>query len=351
MKKKIFLVALVLILTSVTALAVWQWDNIVAVVDGIRYDDEQIAQKAAMSVQKVDQYFEDNHLNKVTPMTPEQEEALQNGEITSEDAVKIMTGQLTLEEAKEANAVKENNSATDGITDEKHDDTDKEYKSDSNEESADKSGVNAKEDNTDIKSDSTAGSDDNSKKSESDSSVKSENEYNSPEPDKKPEEIKEKPDKKQPETVAKPDAVSDEYNKNTTVNSSDNGDTGKTESVSPSGGSDVDSIISSKVAELYVIKSNFYSQFNSRYSQVRNEFHKRPVSEQTRAHVAAVVRSYMSEGLAMERECDAQVEAILSELSGLLSRAGRDQSLVDSIRSAYNSEKSALKSRLVNKYF
>lgn len=334
MKKKIFLVALVLILTSVTALAVWQWDNIVAVVDGIRYDDEQIAQKAATSVQKVDQYFEDNQLNKVTPMTPEQEEALQNGEITSEDAVRIMTGQLTLEEAKEANIIEEKHSSTDGAHDK---------------ESVD----------TDNRSDSLSGSDEDNRKSESDSSVGTDNAYNFSKPEKEAEakgkqpEPVANPDEKQTEPDIKQDVDSAESNKSTKEKESSpgSGDADKAESVTPSGESDLDSMISAKVAELYVIKSNFYAEFNSKYNAVRSAFLARPASEITKANRAATVRSYMSEGLAMERECDAQVEAVLSELSGLLRSAGRDQSLVDSIRSAYNSEKSALKSRLVNKYF
>ena len=53
----------------------------------------------------------------------------------------------------------------------------------------------------------------------------------------------------------------------------------------------------------------------------------------------------------MERECDSQVEAILSELKVLLKQAGRDESLVEFIRSAYDSEKSAMKSSLISKYF
>lgn len=334
MKKKIFLVVLVFILSSATALAVWQWDNIVAVVDGIRYDDEQIAQKAATSAQKVDQYFEDNQLNKVTPMTPEQEEALQNGEITSEDAVRIMTGQLTLEEAKEANIIEEKHSLTDGAHDK---------------ESVD----------TDNRSDSLSGSDEDKKKSEPDSSVGTDKANNSSKPEKEPEDKEEKtepvakPNEKQPEPDIKQGVQSAEGNKSTAEieSSTGSGDTDKAESVTPSGEGDLDSMISAKVAEMYVIKSNFYAEFNSKYNAARSAFLARPTSERTKANLAATVRSYMSEGLAMERECDAQVEAILSELSGLLSRAGRDQSLVDSIRSAYNSEKSALKSRLVNKYF
>ena len=84
---------------------------------------------------------------------------------------------------------------------------------------------------------------------------------------------------------------------------------------------------------------------------MRAEYLARPKSERTKANHGAVVKSYISEGMAMEKECDARVEKILSELSVLLKDAGRDQSLISSIRNAYNDEKNSMKSRLINKYF
>ena len=53
----------------------------------------------------------------------------------------------------------------------------------------------------------------------------------------------------------------------------------------------------------------------------------------------------------MENRYDAQVDTIIAELKQLLTEAGRDTELADSIREAYNQEKKAKKAQLINKYF
>jgi hypothetical protein len=59
----------------------------------------------------------------------------------------------------------------------------------------------------------------------------------------------------------------------------------------------------------------------------------------------------MGEGVAMEKRYDAQVDTIIAELKQLLTEAGRDTELADSIREAYDQEKKAKKAQLINKYF
>ena len=53
----------------------------------------------------------------------------------------------------------------------------------------------------------------------------------------------------------------------------------------------------------------------------------------------------------MEKECDAEVDAILKEVKALLKKAGREDTLTDNIKKAYEAEKKSMKARLINKYF
>lgn len=114
---------------------------------------------------------------------------------------------------------------------------------------------------------------------------------------------------------------------------------------------DYETLISEKVAELYAIKANYYAEFNAYWASAKAEFLARPVEEHTQANVAAVVRSRMSEGFAMEDRYDVQVDQVVSELTELLKAAGRDTALATSVKNAYISEKKAEKARIIAKYF
>ena len=315
---------------SVTAaMAAWQWDNITAVIDGIRYDEEQLNEKKDNEIKKVDDYFEQNNLDKVTPLTQEQEQALQSGEITEKDAIDIMTGKISLEEAKEKNLSEEKPAQTDNATVSEKSEADADSATDKD------SSKPVSQQKEKAKTDSVAKQDVSKQKTDSDTaSDKSSDSASKPEISQSQKENNNTTEKPE-QNVVQNDKVAEFENKDQTSQSSSN----------------YDSLISSKVAELYVIKSNFYSSFNSQYSAARSAFLALPKSERTKANLAATVKSYMSVGLAMEKECDAQVEAILSELTSLLKQAGRDLSLVQSIRNAYNSEKSSFKSSLISKYF
>ena len=114
---------------------------------------------------------------------------------------------------------------------------------------------------------------------------------------------------------------------------------------------DYETLISEKVAEMYAIKANYYSEFNAYWAKAKADFLARPVEEHTQENVAAVVKDKMDEGLAMEKRYDAQIEVVLSELTELLKAAGKNIDLVDTIRNAYVAEKKAEKARIMKKYF
>lgn len=274
-KLKIFLIVIAVIVAIVSAVAIWQWENISAFIDGVSLDETEIAQKSEQSEKEVVNYLENNNIGTVRPMTDEETAALNNNEITKSDATKIMTGQLTLEEAKANKAETDKN--------------------------------------------------------------QSEN---------KPEQPQNKPSDNKPS------------DNNTTANNSQEGKqeqnnqtTKPEEQPSTDENVDYDTLISEKVAELYVIKANYYAEFGSYWAAARAEFLARPVEEHTQANLAATVKSYMSQGLAMEDRYDAQVDEVVAELTELLKAAGRDTELATAVKTAYINEKKAEKARIINRYF
>lgn len=278
--KIVLLVLLLVIIGAVAALGIWQWQNINAVVDGIRYDENQLEEKAQQSEKDVTEYLENNNIGTIRPLTEEEAAAVTSGEITEKDAVKISTGKMTLEQAKE-NKIQQDKAEQE----------------------------------------------------------KAEQQTSKPEETKPSQKTEEKPVQK-PDEEAKPSEPTPSESEEQPVEEEE------PEEI------DYDTLISEKVAQLYIVKANFYAEFNAAWAAEKAKYLAIPKSERRGyAQIAEIVKSKMGEGVAMEKRYDAQVDTIIAELKQLLTEAGRDTELADSIREAYNQEKKAKKAQLINKYF
>lgn len=270
-KSKIALCIIGAAVVALGAAAYVQRDNISALIDGMRYTDEDLDSQLVSSEESVKDYMKDNQLGEIKMLTQEEEAALVSGEISQQDAVKIMTGAITLDEAKNN---KENESAQTGTP----------------------SGNQAADGSTGGGQAATGGN------------------------------------------TAAPAAPSDN-------GSTENPSAPETPAV------DYDTLISEKVAELYVVKANFSSQLASMKKAAENEFDACPKEEQTEAKKLEIIKSKISGASALEKQCDAQVATIVADLRSLLAEAGRDTALADKINEAYNKEKKVMKAKYVNKYF
>lgn len=96
--KKILLAVLIIILVLIGYFAYVQWNNINAVVDGLRLDEEQLQQNTEAVKTEVNDYMKENQLEEIRELNEEEEKALNDGKIDDVDAVKIMTGKTTLDD-------------------------------------------------------------------------------------------------------------------------------------------------------------------------------------------------------------------------------------------------------------
>ena len=85
--KKITLGIVSVILLAVISLTVWQWDNINALYLYAKTSGEEIQQLTNDTAKKKEELLEKYEGIPVTDLTPEQEKAVMNGEMTIEDAV------------------------------------------------------------------------------------------------------------------------------------------------------------------------------------------------------------------------------------------------------------------------
>lgn len=270
-KSKIALCVVGAVVIAAGAVAYVQRDNISALIDGMRYSDEDLDSQLVSTEESVKDYMKDNDLGEIKMLTQEEEAALVSGEISQQDAVKIMTGAMTLDEAK-------NNKGSESA------------------QTGTPSDNKTAGGNSDGGQTATGGN------------------------------------------TAAPAAPSDGGNAQE-----------PSEPTTPA--VDYDTLISEKVAELYVVKANFSSQLASMKKAAENEFDSYPKEERTDAKKLEIIKSKISGASALEKQCDAQVAVIVADLKSLLAEAGRDTALADKINEAYNQEKKVMKAKYVNKYF
>ena len=103
MKKKIIAFSIVGVLVAALIVAgVWQWDNIVSLVNSVRYSETQISKKLEHNNEKLQKMVDNTeYINIRGGLTPEEEHALASGEITVEDAVNLVRGSTSLEQIRE----------------------------------------------------------------------------------------------------------------------------------------------------------------------------------------------------------------------------------------------------------
>lgn len=141
-------------------------------------------------------------------------------------------------------------------------------------------------------------------------------------------------------------------NKNQTVGKSEN-NTESNQSGSAQNGESAGSAQSQDSAQLkklfarvYLLRSNFTGRLNSLIAQAKAEIS----SPEAEGNALSIANKYYGMGTALEGECDAQMDSLLSQINDELVRTGGDTSVVSQIKTAYQNEKSLTKSALMDKY-
>ncbi len=108
--------------------------------------------------------------------------------------------------------------------------------------------------------------------------------------------------------------------------------------------------VSELVAQMYVLKSSFISKLDALAAQAIAEYSATPAAQRTSSWKTSKMTKFTSMASVLEAECDAQVEGIITELRAELKKNGGDMSLINTIRSTYDSEKQIKKAYYLNKY-
>ncbi len=92
-KTKIWLTVLLIVLVCVACVAYTQRDNISAFIDSFRYSQEEVINKLEENKESIQKFVDETPEVTVRDLTEQEAQALNDGELTEEDAVKILTGQ------------------------------------------------------------------------------------------------------------------------------------------------------------------------------------------------------------------------------------------------------------------
>lgn len=293
---------MLIVLVGAVALAIWQWDNIQALVMAVTYSDEKLADKKAENDKIISDALEKYPEISVRDLTEEEKQALAEGRLTEEEVLLLLQGKLELE--TEPPAVSDEPEAVPPTVDENlplEDDPLTEVQPP----------VNEPDDEATV----TTPSD----------------------PPSVPDIPVTPPDEQEnipPEPV--PDVVP-------TVP--------PTEEISTEPISNNDEEIANLVAKMYVMKAEFTASLTNLENTTLKDYAALSDEEKTSEVKAKMMSEVLSTVAAMEKDCDTQVEEILDRLTELLNEDGKDLSLVDSIETAYKNEKTTTKAEYINKYF
>lgn len=107
--------------------------------------------------------------------------------------------------------------------------------------------------------------------------------------------------------------------------------------------SDSSSIISDYAVKLYTLKAKYLGEIGNLIDQAKADI-------KNGASAKDLMSTYLSKAASLENEADSKVDGLLSELRSKLEAMGADTSVVDTMKSSYESEKTLKKSYYISLY-
>ncbi len=111
-----------------------------------------------------------------------------------------------------------------------------------------------------------------------------------------------------------------------------------------------DEEIANLVGEMYILKSEFTSALKNLESTSLKAYASL-TNEEKKLQKAEMMKQILDEVAMMEKDCDTKVKKVLDRLTVLLTESGKELTLVESIKTAYNNEKTITKAEYINTYF
>lgn len=101
--------------------------------------------------------------------------------------------------------------------------------------------------------------------------------------------------------------------------------------------------VSAVVAKAYVLREKFTIALDSMKDEAAAEYTAIPEAERTSGKLTEFAKKYVARATALEKQCDAEMDTIVEELTALVTENNGDLSIVDTMIETYAREKSLKK--------
>jgi vacuolar-type H+-ATPase subunit I/STV1 len=105
------------------------------------------------------------------------------------------------------------------------------------------------------------------------------------------------------------------------------------------------------VAALYALEDQYMDKLDQLAASTKQEYWSLPADQQTKENKLALVKSKLSELSALEKQCDSDVERLLTQIEEALKASGSSTKLADEIRAAYQDEKATWKASCISQLY
>ena len=104
-----------------------------------------------------------------------------------------------------------------------------------------------------------------------------------------------------------------------------------------------DKDLSALIARVYVLREEYTIALDNIQSEAKAEYRAMAAEERTKTALMKFARGYVTRALELEKECDAQMDDVVSRMETIIRENKGDMTLVDTVVETYASEKSLKK--------
>ena len=101
--------------------------------------------------------------------------------------------------------------------------------------------------------------------------------------------------------------------------------------------------LSSLVAKVYVLREEYTGALANLESAAKAEYRAIPQEQRTTKRLASLASGYLSKATELEKQCDRQMEAVITDMETLIGKNNGDMSLPQTVYDSYAQEKSLKK--------
>lgn len=117
----------------------------------------------------------------------------------------------------------------------------------------------------------------------------------------------------------------------------------------PASMEDYEAALNELIARVYVLREKYLLELEALEREAILTWQALPPAHRNASYMAPLIKDFLARAIALEADCDRQMDTIVVELEALLKKYNQDLSLVDTVKYTYANEKSLKKALYMSK--